>query len=63
MKIDFSFDTQYGKFADSIILPDNHSLSDVEIEALKQQRLDTWIAVVSYVPTEEELAQMQETEE
>jgi hypothetical protein len=63
MKIDFSFDTQYGKFADSIILPDNHSLSDAEIEALKQQRLDTWIAVVSYVPTEEELAQMQETEE
>lgn len=59
MKIDFSFDTQYGKFSDAIILPDNHSLSDVEIEALKQQRLDNWIAVVSYVPTEEELAQME----
>lgn len=59
MKINFSFDTQYGKFADAIILPDNHSLSDEAIEVLKQQRLDNWIAVVTYVPTEEELAEME----
>lgn len=59
MKIDFSFETQYGKFADAIILPDNHTLSDEAIEALKQQRLDNWIAVVTYVPTEEELAEME----
>lgn len=59
MKIDFSFDTQYGKFADAIILSDDHTLSDAEIEAMKQQRLDNWIAVVSYVPTEEELAEME----
>jgi hypothetical protein len=47
MKIDFSFDTQYGKFADAIVLPDDHTLTDAEIEAIKQQRLDDWIAVVS----------------
>jgi hypothetical protein len=45
MKIDFSFDTQYGKFADAIVLPDDHTLTDAEIEAMKQQRLDNWIAV------------------
>jgi len=59
MKIDFSFDTQYGKFADAIVLPDNHNLSDKTIEVLKQQRLDNWIAVVTYVPTEEELAEIE----
>ena len=53
MKIDFFFDTQYGKFCDALHLPDDHTLTDEEIQAMKQQRLDNWIAVVSYVPTEE----------
>jgi len=47
MKIDFSFDTQYGKFADALVLPDDHTLTDAEIEAMKQQRLDNWIAVLT----------------
>jgi hypothetical protein len=51
MKIDFSFDTQYGTFSDAIVLPDNHNLSDAEIDAMKQQRLNDWIAVVT--PVEE----------
>jgi hypothetical protein len=59
MKIDFSFETQYGKFADAIILPDDHMLSEAEIGAMKQQRLDNWVAVVSYVPTEEEIAEIE----
>lgn len=59
MKIDFFFDTQYGKFCDALHLPDDHTLTDEEIQAMKQQRVDNWIAVVSYVPTEEEIAQME----
>ena len=47
MKIDFSFDTQYGKFCDALHLPDDHGLSDEQIEAMKQQRLDNWIAVIT----------------
>lgn len=47
MKIDFSFDTPHGKFADALHLPDDHGLTDAEIEAMKQQRLDNWIAVVT----------------
>ena len=40
MKIDFSFDTQYGKFCDALHLPDDHMLSEAEIaqmEALAAQ--------------------------
>ena len=47
MKIDFSFDTQHGKFSDALHLPDDHGLSDEQIEAMKQQRLDNWIAVIT----------------
>jgi hypothetical protein len=50
MKINFSFDTQYGKFADALHLPDDHTLTDAEIEAMKQQRLDNWIAVITAPP-------------
>ena len=53
MKIDFFFDTQYGKFADALHLPDDHTLTDAEIEAMKQQRLDNWIAVITAPPSEE----------
>jgi hypothetical protein len=45
--INFSFDTAYGTFADALVFPDDHAFTDVEIEAIKQQRLDDWIAVVS----------------
>ena len=47
MKIDFEFDTAHGKFRDALYLPDNHGLSDAEIEAMKEQRRDNWIAVVT----------------
>lgn len=48
MKIDFEFDTLYGKFSDALVFPDDQPLpSDVEIEAMKQQRLNAWLAVVT----------------
>ena len=56
MKIDFYFDTQYGKFCDALHLPDDHALTEVEIEAMKQQRLDNWIAVIT-APSEEPTAE------
>jgi len=55
MKIDFSFETQYGRFCDALHLPDDHTFSEEEIQALKQQRLDNWIAVVTAPPSEEVL--------
>ncbi len=53
MKIDFEFTTPHGLFRDALHLPDDHSFSDVEIEAMKQQRVDNWIAVVTAPPAEE----------
>lgn len=53
IKIDFSFDTPHGRFADALHLPDDHGLSDAEIEAMKQQRLDNWIAIITAPPADE----------
>ena len=48
MKIDFEFTTQYGKFADALWFPDDQPLpSEEELNAMKQQRLDNWIAAVT----------------
>ena len=54
MKIDFEFQTQYGVFRDALHLPDDHAFTDDEIQAMKQQRLDNWVALVSTPPVEEE---------
>jgi hypothetical protein len=47
IKIDFSFETPHGKFADALHLPDDHDLTDEQIEAMKIERRDNWIAVVT----------------
>ena len=52
--IDFEFETQYAKFSDALHLPDDHGLSDAEIEAMKQQRLANWIAFIE-TPVEAEV--------
>ena len=46
IKLDFEFETQYGKFNDALHLFDDHGLSDAEIEAMKQQRLTNWLAII-----------------
>lgn len=51
MKIDFEFNTQHGLFRDALHIPDDHQLTDVEIEEMKQARLDNWITVIT-TPTE-----------
>ena len=52
MKIDFSFETPYGKFADALHLPDDHKFTEAEIQAMKEQRRDNWIAIVTAPPVE-----------
>ena len=47
MKIDFEFDTDFGVFRDALHLPDDQQFTDAEIDAMKQQRLDNWLAVVN----------------
>jgi len=48
MKIDFTI----GGFSDAIHLPDDHGLSDAEIEAMKQARYDAWLEAIK--PVDEE---------
>lgn len=50
IKIDFEFQTPYALFRDALYLPDDHEYTQVEIDAIKQQRLDKWIAMVSSPP-------------
>ena len=53
MKIDFEFQTEYGKFADALWFPDDQPIpSDTEIEAMKQERLNNWLTAIT-TPAEE----------
>lgn len=46
IKIDFEFETPHGKFADALHLLDDHTFTDAEIQAMKEQRRDNWIYIV-----------------
>jgi hypothetical protein len=52
VKIDFEFDTPHGVFRDALHLPDDHGMTDEQIDAMKQQRVDNWIAIVTAPPEE-----------
>jgi hypothetical protein len=52
MKINFTFDTEHGMFSDAIVLEDNHSFTEQEIEAMKQERVNNWINIVTNPVTE-----------
>lgn len=54
IKIDFTFESKYGLFADALLLPEDHGLSDAEIEAIKQQRFDAWIDIIENPPQDDE---------
>ena len=51
--IDFAFDSPYGTYADAIVLLDGQTMTDAEIEAMKQDRYDKWLANVTNPPVEE----------
>lgn len=52
IKIDFEFDSKFGVFRDALHLPDDHTFTDAEIEAMKQQRYDNWMAIVDAPPAD-----------
>lgn len=47
IKIDFEYQTQYGVFRDALHLPEDHTFSDADIEAMKQERVNNWLAIVT----------------
>jgi hypothetical protein len=62
MKIDFQITQNGYTFSDAIHLPDNHGLSDAQIEAMKQARFDAWYTMVT-TPSEETEEAPQEVQE
>ena len=46
-------------YKDALLLADNHTLTNAEIEAMKQQRYDKWYAIIS----DPNPPQIEETEE
>ena len=50
MKIDFTATDGVTTLVDAFILPDDHTFADVEIEAMKMQRLSDWIAAINTPP-------------
>jgi len=53
IKIDFEFETQYGVFRDALYLPEDHTFTDEQIAAMKQERLDNWLFIVENPPEAE----------
>ena len=52
MKIDFEFNTPNGVFRDAIHLPEDHTFTEAEIEAMKIARRDNWLAIINAPPSE-----------
>ena len=48
-QIRFTFETRFGPFSDALYLPEDHTFTDEQIEAMKQERLTNWLAVVDPV--------------
>jgi hypothetical protein len=46
IKIDFEFETQFGVFRDALHLAEDRVYSHEEIETMKVNRLDSWLAIV-----------------
>ena len=53
IKIEFEFQTRYGVFRDALHLPEEHGLTQAEIVALQQERLDNWLFAVENPPEPE----------
>lgn len=47
MIIEFEMTDSVHTLRDAIVLPENVTMSDAEIEAIKQQRFDKWVAIIT----------------
>ena len=62
VSINFEFTKDGMTFKDAIVLPDDHTFSEQEIDAMKQKRFDDWYAVIT-APQPEEVTEEQTEEE
>jgi len=52
IKINFEINKDGHSFKVSIVLPVGHGFTDAQIETIKQQRFDDWLAIIN-APQEE----------
>lgn len=50
VKINFERGTKYGVYRDAITLPDDHGLTQAQLDALMQQRVDNWVSTIENPP-------------
>ena len=47
IKIDFEIPNEkYGTYRDALYLPEDHGMTDEQIEAMKQERYNNWVNIV-----------------
>lgn len=46
----FEFTTKHGVYRDALHLPADHTFTDQEIETMKIERLNNWLAIVEAPP-------------
>lgn len=49
-KIVFEFTTKYGVYRDALYLPADHSYTDAEINTMKKERVQNWLAIIEAPP-------------
>jgi hypothetical protein len=52
IKIDFEKTDGTYYYRDALWLPEDHTYTDADLETMKQQRFDRWIAVVTAPPVD-----------
>ena len=55
VRIEFEFECEYGTFRDALILPEDHSYTEEELQAMKQERFDNWYYIVKNPPQSPEV--------
>jgi hypothetical protein len=53
IKIEFEVTQNGYSFKDAIVLPENHNLTESQIEEMKQKRFNDWYAIVTAPQPEE----------
>lgn len=51
IKIDFEFETKFGRYADALHLPEDHGMTDAQIQAMKEERRDNWLSHIEVAST------------
>ena len=46
----FEYTTKYGVYRDALYLPADHAYTDAEINTMKKERVQNWLAVIEAPP-------------